>query len=118
MARYRDDILEFLENRLVEYPEVEARPMFGHPGFSIGSRVFAFVYADGLSLKLPRELYDRVLNEEGIIPFSPRKTPMGTWVVLRLPDADDYAGRWDLIEAAMDYIVTAEADPKKKKKQR
>jgi len=115
MSGYRDDILEYLENRLFQYPEIEPKKIFGHPGFSIINRIFCFVYEDGLSIKLPRETYTRLLEEDqNTAPFTPRKSPMGTWVVLTLPDPQDYDGYWKLIEEAMDYIITPEANPKKR----
>lgn len=119
-ADFRDDIVEFLENHLVHFPEVAAKKIFGHPGFSLGNRVFAFAYDDGLCLKLPRPLYETALTQEEIRPFMPGNDtkPMGTWVVISRPDAADYDADWELIETAMAYVMTEQGAPPQRKSSR
>lgn len=114
---YRDDILEVLEDRLADYQQVIRGTMFGHPGFKINNRVFCFVFADGMTVKLPREVYEESLKIEEVEPFNPRGVkPMGTWVVITYPDAPDYIENWHWLETAMAYIITDEAAPPKKRK--
>ncbi len=115
-ANYRDDILEVVEERLAADARVQSGLIFGHPGFKRGNRVFCFVYADGLTLKLSPEDYRACLELDEAQPFSPGGTPMGTWVVLSYPDAPEYLDNWDWVEKALAYIITDEAAPPKKKK--
>lgn len=119
MSNYRDDLLEYFENRLFTFPDVEPKMIFGHPGFSIMNRIFCFLYEDGLSIKLPGDIQKKILRSDpNARPFSPGGTPMGTWVVLTQPDPGEYHGYWELIELSMDYITTPEAAPPKKRKKR
>jgi len=119
-ADYREDIVEFLENHLVHFPEVAPKKIFGHPGFCLENRVFAFAYEDGLCLKLPRPLYTEVLAQEEFRPFMPGNDtrPMGTWVVISRPDAADYDRDLELIETAMAYVMTEQGAPPQKRKPR
>lgn len=116
-ADYREDIVEYLEERMVHFPEVAAKKIFGHPGFSLENRVFAFAYEDGLCLKLPQPLYTEVLTQEDIHPFMPGNDsrPMGTWVVISRPDTADYDDDWELIETAMAYVMTEQGAPPPRK---
>ncbi len=117
-AGYRDDIPEVLEEQFRDDTRVRQGLIFGHPGFKRGDRVFCFVYADGLTLKLSPADYRTCLELEEAVPFSPRGTPMGTWVVLSYPDAPQYLDNWQWVEKALAYIITDEAAPPRKKKKR
>ncbi len=117
-ASYRDDILEVLVDQFADDARVQQGLMFGHPGFKRGNRVFCFVYDDGLTLKLSKTDYTACLELEDAVPFSPRGTPMGTWVVLTYADAPEYLENWQWVEKALAYIVTDEAAPPKKKKKK
>lgn len=119
-SNYRRDLVEYLDERLAHYPEVESRKIFGHPGYSLESRVFVFAYDDGLCVKLPRELYQTILTRDDVQPFMPGNDtrPMGTWAVISRPDAQEYDADWELIETAMAYVMTDQGAPPKRKRQR
>ncbi|MCF7801152.1 MAG: hypothetical protein K9N34_03960 [Candidatus Marinimicrobia bacterium] len=116
-AEYRLDLVEYLDERLAHFPEVESRKIFGHPGYSLQNRVFVFVYADGLCVKLPRGLYEQILERNDVQAFMPGKDtrPMGTWAVISRPDAQEYDADWELIETAMAYVMTEQGAPPKRK---
>ena len=116
-SNYREDIIDAIETRLMQYPEVHKGRMFGHPGFSIQKRFFCFAYEDGLALKLCKTDYAEALQLEETEPFKPGgSSPMGTWIILTYPEAEEYLEHWEWLEKAMAYIVTAEAAPPKKKR--
>ncbi len=115
---YRSDIQELLDDRFADDPRVMSGLMFGHPGYKRDGRVFCFVYDDGLTIKLSKADYAACLELEEARTFSPRGTPMGTWVVLTYADAPEYLDHWDWVEKALAYIVTDAAAPPKKKKKR
>ena len=117
-ASFREDILDIVGKQFEYYPEVRRGKMFGHPGFSIMGRFFCFAYEDGLALKLPREDYDRILELEEAEKFQPGSSPMGTWVVLTYPEAEQYLDNWEWMDKAMAYIVTDEAAPPKKRRKK
>ncbi|MCF7796413.1 MAG: hypothetical protein K9N11_01170 [Lentisphaeria bacterium] len=115
---YRFDLVDYLDERFAHYPEVENRKIFGHPGYSLQGRVFVFAYDDGLCMKLPRDLYEKTLTRDDTKAFMPGNDtrPMGTWVVISRPDAQEYDADWELIETAMAYVMTAQGAPPKRKK--
>ncbi len=118
MAVYREDILEVLDDRFADYPLVMRGLIFGHPGYKIDNKVFAFVVGDGLSVKLPRTDYDKCLEQDFAETFAPRGTPMGTWIIITYPDAPEYLENWHWIEKAMAFIQTPEGAPPKKKRKK
>ena len=119
-ADFREDIVEFLDERLAHYPEVSAKKIFGHPGYSLENRVFTFAYGDGLCIKLPRDLYEQVLTRDDTTPFMPGNDTrsMGTWVVISRPEAVEYDEDWELIEIAMAYVMTEQGAPPRRKKKK
>jgi hypothetical protein len=118
MAVYRDDILEVLDDRFVEYPLVMRGLIFGHPAYKIDNKVFAFVAGDGLSVKLSKTDYEKCLELDFTETFAPGGTPMGTWVIITYADAPEYLDNWHWIEKAMAFIQTAEGAPPKKKRKK
>ncbi|MFC2150376.1 hypothetical protein ACFLQV_02615 [Calditrichota bacterium] len=118
MSDYREDIIDRLADTFTAHPQVRQGKMFGHPGFGINGRFFCMAYADGLTLKLSPSDYKQAMELPESEAFSPRGTPMGTWVTLSFPDAEDYIANWSWIEKAMDYIITDEAAPPKKSKKK
>ncbi len=115
---YRDDILEVLDDRFVDYPMVVRSLIFGHPAYKIEHKVFAFVSGDGLCVKLPKADYDKCLELDYTETFAPGGTPMGTWVIITYADAPEYLDNWHWISKAMDFIQTPEGAPPKKKRKK
>ena len=89
-AEYRDDIVDLVGQQLRSYTEVGKGMVFGHPGHHVGGRYFCIAYQDGVALKLSQTDYDAALRLEEAEPFSPGGSPMGTWVVLTYPEAEQY----------------------------
>lgn len=116
MSEYREDIVDILQAELKHNLQVKKGRIFGHPGFSIQGRFFCFAYQDGLAMKLSPGDYEQILKLEEAVKFSPGGSPMGTWVALTYPEAEDYLQNWDWLEKSMAYIVTDEAAPPKKRK--
>lgn len=117
-ADYRDDILEVLDHRFVDYPLVQKGLIFGHPGYKIDSKVFGFANGDGFCVKLQRTDYEECLALDTTEVFAPRGTPMGTWAVITYADAPEYLDNWHWIEKAMAFIQTPEGAPPKKKRKK
>ncbi|MDP8208642.1 MAG: hypothetical protein P9L92_18410 [Candidatus Electryonea clarkiae] len=77
-----------------------------------------FIYEDGISLKLPPDRYESVLDRGDVVPFQPMRDrkPMATWVVWSMPEPEEYEAEWDLIEMARSFVMAEPPNPKKKKK--
>jgi len=118
---YRDDLLEYSENKLFRDPFVDSGRMMGHPGFKTANngKFFLFLYEDGFALKMPPEVYSELLEREDVTHFQPGKDkkPMSTWIVWTLPEPMEYDKDWEkIVGAARDY--TAKEPPNEKKPRR
>ncbi len=118
MHNYRDDLLDYFEEKFIRDPVLLRSQMMGHPGFkfSHNNKFLLFCYEDGIVIKLPPEKYELVLERDDVTPFMPGndKRPMSTWIVWSVPEPADYEKDWQIITWAYDYTAT-EAPNKKRK---
>lgn len=79
------------------WPEVKARPVFGHRGYMRAGKMFVFLAGGGVAVKasgaFARDLYAR----PGVVAFAYNGMPMKGWAVLPL---DDEAVFDDVVENA------------------
>jgi TfoX/Sxy family transcriptional regulator of competence genes len=107
-----------LDEMLLEIPGVEPGKMFGLPGYFINGKLFACVWEDGVSLKVPQEVRDRLLEQKGVEPFVPMKNrPMKEWVLIKKKNSKDYLDYEDSFIAAIEYVlVISKKKPRKKRR--
>ncbi len=121
-ALYRDDILEMCARRFARDPNIRNGKMMGHPGFKTDNngKFFAFIYDDGVALKMPPRKYEEIMAREDVVGFQPGKDskPMSTWIVWTRAEADEYAEEWEIFEYARDYTASEPPNVKKKRKKK
>jgi len=68
---FNDEHREVLDEMLLDIPGVKAGKMFGLPGYYADGKLFACVWEDGVSIKLPEEIRVKMLKRKGVEPFVP-----------------------------------------------
>jgi hypothetical protein len=76
------DQFEQIGKELVDIFGVAKGSMFGHKGFKIGGKFFAFLNGENFVVKLNQEEYEKALSILGTHPFSPMGKPMKEWIEL------------------------------------
>lgn len=86
------EYLEFVDDVLQRWPEVEPGQMFGVPNLKHRRKAFAAGYAGGAVFRLPANTYQHALELDGAQPFDPaeRGTPMGTWIMVPTAHIDHW----------------------------
>ena len=98
---------EVLDSMLLEIPGVEARKAFGYPGYYVGGKLFACVYEDGVSLKVPEDVREKLLAEKNNDYFMPMgRAKMKEWVLVKKKRSSDYEKYEDAFLAAISYVST------------
>lgn len=76
--------------------------------------MFAGVYEDGATVKLPEDRVAELLNEEGMSEFRPmEKHTMKNWVLIRREAPEDFTGDKALFEEALEYVFVLSKEKKK-----
>ena len=111
-------VKEALDSFLLENVEVEPGKAFGLPAYYVNGKMFAGVYEDGATIKVPEDMIADLLSRDGISEFRPmEKHTMKNWVIIRRENPDDYIKDKDLFQAAFDHVflISQEKKPSGKK---
>lgn len=104
---YREDVLQALVRLLAPFPDVTRDNMFGFPSFRASGQIFACIYEQGLSLKMPKAAAETIVLSPGISPFIPfGRARMRQWIHIERPQASMYADDFHLIETSVLYVRT------------
>ena len=88
---YRNEVLFAVSELLSDIPDVRKGRMFGYPAFYVGRRMFAYLYGEGVGLKLPQAQAQAQLHDGHALPFQPYgKAKMREWIELRHGEVRDY----------------------------
>lgn len=101
---HRPEITEIVAEIVTGLPGVRPGRMFGFPAFYAGDKLFACVYGEGLSLKLPLATVEAIVGGPGITRFEPYGRKMREWALIVRAEAADYRDESDLILAAARYV--------------
>jgi TfoX/Sxy family transcriptional regulator of competence genes len=113
---YSEKHREVLDSMLLEIPGVKAGKAFGYPGYYVGGKLFACVYEDGVSLKVPEEVRERLLKEKGVDYFVPMgRVKMKEWVLITKKRSSDYLKYEDDFIEAIQYVLALSTKPPAKK---
>ncbi len=104
-----------LDDMLLSVPGVQAGKMFGYPGYYVNGKLFACVYEEGVSVKLPEEVRQRLLAEPGVEYFVPMENrPMKEWLLIKKKSSEDYRAYEDVFLSSVEYVLTLSRKGKKK----
>ena len=115
--RYRPEVAALVTEMLDGRPDVTPRICFGVPGFLTRGRMFACVSGAGIALKLPPERIAE-LTDPVFSPFAPGPRPMGGWVAVSRPGADEFAADAGLLDEAIAYVSALATDAVARPKRR
>ena len=116
---YDPEVKEVLDSMLLDNVEVEPGKAFGLPAYYINGKMFAAVYEDGATIKVPEETAAELLERDGMHEFRPMdKHVMKNWVLIRRESPEDYREDKELFQLAFDhvYVLSKQKKPAKKKK--
>ena len=106
-AVYNQEIKDVLDSFLLDNPIVVPGKMFGYPAYYVSKKLFACVYEDGVGLKVPSDTAERLLREEGIIPFTPMgRKKMREWVQINRKSPQDYLLDREIFHKSIEFVKT------------
>ncbi len=104
-AVYDEEIKDMLESFLLDIPIVVPGKMFGYPAYYVNKKLFACVYGNGVGLKVPSDMAEKLLKKEGIIPFTPMgRKKMREWIQINRQSPQDYLLDRAIFERSIEFV--------------
>ncbi len=107
MARpTRDDLEPWTDDFFVGEHGLLKKKTFGCPSYYVGRKLLAFIWKDGLGIKLdPAEVLRHIAKDpDAYRPFNPGDGTMKNWLVIVHPEAGDYDAERPLFERALQAV--------------
>lgn len=107
---FRDDVMEVFLELIEPFHDITRDNMFGFPSFRASGEIFACIYQNGISLKMPEELMETILRATGITPFMPfGRAKMRQWIHIKRAAPEAFVQDFPLVEASVYYVRTLAA---------
>jgi hypothetical protein len=88
------------------WPEVKAKPVFGHRGYVRGHAMFGFLADDGVAVKLVADMNaEEILAGDGVALFAYNGMPMNGWAVLPVRDDTEMDSTIELLHVAYEAVA-------------
>ena len=97
---------EVLDSFLLEIPIVIPGKMYGHPAYSVGGKLFASLYMEGVCVKVPKSKVNELLKRDYIVPFEPMGRKMREWVQINRIKSEEYLNDKDIFEESIEYVAS------------
>lgn len=109
MVKFNEDNKQVLDEIFGGLPGVRLAKAFGFPGYYLGKKMIACVYEDGLGIKVPQELAQKLLSDGRAMPFKPYgRHTMRQWVFVVHENPVDFKGDLDIFIQSIEYISSLE----------
>jgi hypothetical protein len=110
---YRDDVLDVMRSLIAaNFPRAFEGSMFGSIAWFTDNeggkkgKLFCAVFDEGITIKLPRERIEALVDENVYLNFEPYGMPkMREWLYVVRSDAEDYSSDLPLLEEACRFVV-------------
>jgi hypothetical protein len=108
MANFNSKHKEILDELLLGQPHIRPGKMFGFPAYYVGRRLAICLYEEGVSIKLPEERVNHLLEVDGnTLPFQPMgKSKMREWLQINLSKSEDYRHYESLFGESIQHVLT------------
>lgn len=101
----REDLLDWAREKFCPLGLGE-RKTFSCPSFYVGKKMFAFLYEDGLCIKLSPEVVAEAVkaDPDTYQYFSPAGKIMKNWLLMVHPEVSEYDAEWERIELGLQMM--------------
>jgi hypothetical protein len=105
-----------LDSLLLNLPGVMEGKMFGYAAYYVKGKLFACIYGDGVGVKVPEDVANKLLFEKDIVPFQPLGKPkMREWIQINRARPADYRKDIDIFHTSVEFVRQISSTKRKKK---
>jgi hypothetical protein len=104
---YNLEIKKAIDTILLKNPVVAPGKMFGYPAYYINRRLFTCIYKDGVGVKVPENVANKLIGKKGIVHFQPLGRPkMKEWIQINRANPEDYLKDVEIFETAVRFVAS------------
>jgi hypothetical protein len=105
-----------LDAVLLNIPDVVGGKMFGYPAYYVNGKLFACIYGEGVGVKVPEEVANKLLSEQHVIPFQPFGKPkMKEWIQINRVRSEDYQMDINIFHTSVEFVSQLQTRKRKNK---
>lgn len=105
-----------LDSLLLNMPNVAEGKMFGYPAYFVNGKLFACIYGEGVGVKVPEEVANKLLFEKHVVPFQPLGKPkMREWIQINRTKPEDYRKDIAIFHASVEFVSQLQTTKRKRK---
>ncbi len=105
-----------LDSLLLNMPSVVEGKMFGYPAYYVNGKLFACIYGEGVGVKVPEEVANKLLSEQHVVPFQPLGKPkMKEWIQINRVRSEDYRKDINIFRTSVEFVSQLQTTKRKKK---
>ena len=94
-----------LDALLLNIPGAMEGKMFGYPAYYVNGKLFAGIYGEGVGVKVPEDVANKLLSEKHVIPFQPLGKPkMREWIQINRARPADYRKDIDIFHTSAEFV--------------
>lgn len=104
-----------LDSLLLKMPSVVDGKMFGYPAYYANGKLFACIYGEGVGLKIPEEIANKLISEDHVVPFQPLgKSKMREWVQINRARSADYQKDINVFRSSVEFVSQLQTTKRRK----
>lgn len=112
---FEPDRKSVLDSLLLNLPGVVEGKMFGYAAYYVKGKLFACIYGDGVGVKVPEDVANKLLSEEHVVPFQPLGKPkMREWIQINRAIPADYRKDIDTLHTSVEFVRQIPSTKRKK----
>lgn len=105
-----------LDSLLLGMPGVAEGKMFGYAAYYVNRKLFACIYGEGVGIKVPEEVANKLLSEKHVVPFQPYGKPkMREWIQINRARSSDYRKDMDIFRTAVAFVSQVQTAKRRSK---
>ena len=104
-VKFNPEIKKTIDSILLGNTSVVPGKMFGYPAYFTNKKLFACIYENGVGVKVPVEVANQLVGQQGIIHFQPMgRRKMKEWIQINRDVPEDYLKDRDIFEKSLSYV--------------
>lgn len=104
-----------LDSLLLKMPSVVDGKMFGYPAYYANGKLLACIYGEGVGLKIPEEIANKLLSEDHVVPFQPLgKSKMRECVQINRARSADYQKDINVFRSSVEFVSQLQTTKRRK----